>query len=132
MYLRAQGPWPAEVTDIPAPVLYSVQEILLQENPRRWGMSDDCDVFYKQNGQWKKYQWPKGKPSILYPAAVYDRDYGGFVREYSINLSAIPADLKPLYCRVRTKFYRDVVKSWRGKGIPMKADASASGSIRLR
>jgi hypothetical protein len=95
-------------------------------------MSDDCDVFYKQNGQWRKYQWPKGQPSVLYPAAVYDQDYGGFVREYSINLSAIPADLKPLYCKIRTEFYIDVAKSWRGKGIPMKADATASGSIRLR
>ncbi len=124
MYLRAQGQWPVEVTNIAASSVAT--------KPPRWGMSDDCDLYYKQNGQWRKYQWPKGKPSVLYPAAIYDQEYGGFVREYSINLSAIPANLKPLYCKVRTSFYLDVAKSWRGKGVPMKVDAMASGSIRLR
>jgi hypothetical protein len=122
MSLQAQGRWPHEVTDVAG-------SSAVGRTPR-WGMSDSCDVFYKQNGQWKKYQWPKGQASVLYPAAIYDRNYGGFIRKYSLNLSVIPANLGSLYCKVRTEFYLDVAKSWQGKGIPMKPDAVASSSIQ--
>ncbi len=123
LHLRGRGPWQEKV-----PYLTTVPK----GKAPQYGIASGCDIFYRQNGQMKQYQWPQGKSQTMEQVGPYDTKYGGFIRHYAINLAAIPPELGPLYCRVQFKFFIDTTKSWRHKDWATKADAEASGFVQVR
>ncbi len=95
------------------------------------GFVDTCEVFTTENGKPVPYPRQGKKPHVVNHVALFNHATQSMHPTYDINLGDAPLPAEPLYCRVQSRFFTDIVYGVRYAGKTLAADQDMSYVVRL-
>lgn len=95
------------------------------------GFNDTCEVFTMENGKPVPYPKQGKKPHVQNHVSIFNHATQSMSPAYIITLDDSPRPTGPVYCRVRTRFFTDIIRGVHYSGQDRVADQDTSYVVRL-